>query len=157
MGGLKSGEELVDVYIDLLNKYPRIVMFIEPFTQNDQFCWYKLQSKISNRCFVANNLRHAELVDRKSDELLNQLQEKSVPEVAKCAALVRPAHSTQPTMPVNFYKYENRTNVSNISKTLRENTADASLINGLSCGTSEHEDAFLADLVKTRFLLIFFV
>jgi enolase len=33
-GLLKSGEELVDVYIDLLNKYPRIVMFIEPFTHN---------------------------------------------------------------------------------------------------------------------------
>ena len=33
-GVLKSGDELLDIYLDLLNKFPRVVMLIEPFIQS---------------------------------------------------------------------------------------------------------------------------
>ena len=39
VGGLKSSDELIDMYIDLVNKYPRIAMIIEPFSKTvSQIC-----------------------------------------------------------------------------------------------------------------------
>jgi hypothetical protein len=93
---------------------------------------------------VANNLKSPEHLDEKSEKLLNELQLKGA-DVSKVVSLVSPPQ-LPPSMPVNFYKYENKVTVTGLARLLRDNRSGG-LVNGLSCSVNETEDSFLADLV----------
>ena len=72
------------------------------------------------------------------------MEEKTI-DLSKIKNLIKPA--TMPIMmPVNFYKYENRTTITSLSKAIEENR-DENLFNGLSCSWNETDDCFIADLV----------
>lgn len=62
----------------------------------------------------------------------------------KIPDVLKPSNSI--LMPVNFYKFQNATNVTHISNVLKEND-EKKLLNGLSCSLNENDDSFIADLV----------
>ncbi|KAG9268447.1 enolase 4 isoform X1 [Astyanax mexicanus] len=49
-GTLKSPDELVDMYVGLVSKYPSIAALINPFRKEDEEQWLKLSSLIGHSC-----------------------------------------------------------------------------------------------------------
>ncbi|CAH8616737.1 unnamed protein product [Schistosoma rodhaini] len=54
-GTLKTPEELVNYYIDLLGKYPQIRLLIDPFRAEDKQCWDSLNSRITTSIFITTS------------------------------------------------------------------------------------------------------
>ncbi|XP_018646279.1 hypothetical protein Smp_152470 [Schistosoma mansoni] len=54
-GTLKTPEELVNYYIDLLGKYPQIRLLIDPFRAEDKQCWDSLKSRITSSIFITTS------------------------------------------------------------------------------------------------------
>ncbi|CAK8688098.1 unnamed protein product [Clavelina lepadiformis] len=48
----KSADELVELYRDLLARYPAVIMLIDPIRKEDKEQWPKLCDVISEKCFV---------------------------------------------------------------------------------------------------------
>ncbi|CAF3868768.1 unnamed protein product [Rotaria sordida] len=53
-GVIKSSDELVDVYADLINSYPRCIMLIDPFRYADKSSLSRLCDRISNKCYITS-------------------------------------------------------------------------------------------------------
>ncbi|XP_071946840.1 enolase 4-like [Antedon mediterranea] len=49
---LKTSDDLIDVYVDFIARYPAIVGIIDPLRKQDVDAWQKLIEKISDKCFV---------------------------------------------------------------------------------------------------------
>lgn len=54
-GSLKTSDELVDFWIELMSRYPAIILIIDPFRKQDRDSWLKLCDRITDHCFVAGN------------------------------------------------------------------------------------------------------
>ncbi|CAF0987210.1 unnamed protein product [Brachionus calyciflorus] len=154
-GALKSSDELIDQFADLISKFPRIMMLIEPFINSDQIAWYRLNLRISKFCLLANNLR---LSDISSHENKNSETSENNDVISpidnKIPDILKPSSSL--IMPVNFYKFENATNVTHIGGLLSD-INEKKLFSGLSCSLNETDDDFLADLAvgnQVKFLKI---
>lgn len=70
----------------------------------------------------------------KINESLNSNKSKEIPK-----------YTPSVQMPINFYKYENATTVTNLIAQLKE-IQTRKLLAGLSCSANESDDSFLADL-----------
>ncbi|KAH8858716.1 Enolase 4 [Schistosoma japonicum] len=46
-GSLKTPEELVNYYVDLITRYPQIRLLIDPFRAEDKECWELLRTRIT--------------------------------------------------------------------------------------------------------------
>ena len=180
MGGLKSSDELIDTYMDLIAKYPRIAMIIEPFSKNvkifkthqnfranflnpflikEPLAWYKLYSRVSKHCLIANTLKVNDLNETKQhddndDEEIKKIENlnsegkqdsNKIPDQSKILESIKPTSTI--IMPVNFLKYENSANVTSFISKIREND-EKKLYHGVSCSLNETEDSFLSDLVR---------
>lgn len=107
----------------------------------DQIAWYKLYSRLSKYCLVANNFKFNDTEEKAED---TEILQAHSPIETKLPEILRPPNSV--IMPVNFYKFQNATNVSHISKIFKEND-EKNLMSGLSCGLNENDDNFIVDLV----------
>jgi len=161
VGVSKSSDELIEIYIDLIKKCPRIVMIIDPFHPTDHLAWYKLYSRLSGQCLIANTVKNSDFFDYKVSELVNNethFNPSALPEhrlskdgdissskITDINIAMKPYAPL--TMPVSFFKYENTTTVTNLIEQFKEGT-NKSILNGLSCGYNESDDTFLSDLVN---------
>ncbi|CAF2573323.1 unnamed protein product [Rotaria sp. Silwood2] len=53
-GVVKSPDELVDIYADLIDTYPRCIMLIDPFRYADKTSLSRLCDRISNKCYITS-------------------------------------------------------------------------------------------------------
>ncbi|VDP68703.1 unnamed protein product [Echinostoma caproni] len=52
-GMLKTPEEMVNYYADLVAKYPQVQLLIEPFRREDAQCWSMLQDRLRSQVLIA--------------------------------------------------------------------------------------------------------
>ncbi|KAM9197956.1 enolase 4 [Dugong dugon] len=52
MGTLKSAAEMVDLYVDLINKHPSIIALIDPFRKEDLEQWDSIYNALGSRCYI---------------------------------------------------------------------------------------------------------
>ncbi|XP_048362784.1 enolase 4 isoform X2 [Sphaerodactylus townsendi] len=130
-GTLKNPDEMVDMYVNLINKFPSIVALIDPLRKEDAQQWENLCSNLGSKCYL-----FAEHACRSISKHLDG-QKKNVP---KCSGLV--------------VKYNNETKISDLLETTK-------LLDGLKYvsvfGSSDGEssDDSLVDLavgLGTRFI-----
>uniref|UniRef100_H2YM27 phosphopyruvate hydratase n=1 Tax=Ciona savignyi TaxID=51511 RepID=H2YM27_CIOSA len=51
-GALKTADEMVDLYKDLVSRYPSLIMLVDPVRKEDREQWSKLCEVVSEKCFV---------------------------------------------------------------------------------------------------------
>ncbi|XP_033632663.1 enolase 4-like [Asterias rubens] len=51
-GMLKLADDMIEVYADLINRYPAIIALIDPFKKQDVVQWSKLCERFSEQCFI---------------------------------------------------------------------------------------------------------
>ncbi|XP_007935115.1 enolase 4 [Orycteropus afer afer] len=51
-GTLKSAAEMVDLYVDLINKYPSIIALIDPFRKEDSEQWGSIYNALGSGCYI---------------------------------------------------------------------------------------------------------
>ncbi|XP_049710613.1 enolase 4 isoform X1 [Elephas maximus indicus] len=51
-GTLKSAAEMVDLYVDLITKYPSIIALIDPFRKEDSEQWDSIYNALGSRCYI---------------------------------------------------------------------------------------------------------
>nr|XP_039263494.1 enolase 4-like [Styela clava] len=51
-GSLKSADELVDYYKDIITRYPAIIALVDPFRKEDREQWPKCCELLSEKCFI---------------------------------------------------------------------------------------------------------
>ncbi|XP_012382981.1 enolase 4 isoform X1 [Dasypus novemcinctus] len=52
MGTYKNAAEMVDLYVDLINKYPSIIALIDPFRKEDSEQWDTIWNALGSRCYI---------------------------------------------------------------------------------------------------------
>ncbi|XP_033037479.1 enolase 4 isoform X2 [Trachypithecus francoisi] len=52
MGTYKNAVEMVDLYVDLINKYPSIIALIDPFRKEDSEQWDSIYHTLGSRCYI---------------------------------------------------------------------------------------------------------
>ncbi|XP_076782039.1 enolase 4 isoform X4 [Arvicanthis niloticus] len=52
VGTQKSAAEMVELYVDLINKYPFIIALIDPFRKEDSEQWDSLYAALASRCYI---------------------------------------------------------------------------------------------------------
>ncbi|XP_054885812.1 enolase 4 isoform X2 [Poeciliopsis prolifica] len=57
-GGLKSADELIEVYHNLISKYPAVVAVIDPFRREEADQWEKLSNRIGISCSLLSDITH---------------------------------------------------------------------------------------------------
>uniref|UniRef100_A0A3Q2PGM1 phosphopyruvate hydratase n=1 Tax=Fundulus heteroclitus TaxID=8078 RepID=A0A3Q2PGM1_FUNHE len=60
-GVLKSPDELVELYQNLISKYPAVVALIDPFRREDAEQWEKLSNTTGNACSLLSDITHKPL------------------------------------------------------------------------------------------------
>nr|XP_051680160.1 enolase 4 isoform X2 [Oryctolagus cuniculus] len=52
MGTYKNAAEMVDLYVDLISKYPAIIALIDPFRKEDSEQWDSIYNALGSRCYI---------------------------------------------------------------------------------------------------------
>ena len=132
--------------------------------------WYKLYSRLSKQCLIANNLRINDNLNPNPEEVSVEAEidggeklsnastdqgKTGVAEPQKLPDSLKQSPSI--IMPVNFYKFEHAATVTSLISHIRETQKKSSepLYTGISCGFNESEDTFLSDLVNKQCVLFF--
>ncbi|KAJ7325238.1 hypothetical protein JRQ81_018258 [Phrynocephalus forsythii] len=79
LGTHKTSDEMVDVYVDLTNKFPSIITLIDPLRKEDRQQWIALRNTLGSKCYII-----AEDFCRNMSKLL---EDKSI-SPPKCSGLV---------------------------------------------------------------------
>lgn len=51
-GLLKTAEDMIEFYADILNRYPAVIALIDPLRKQDSETWAKLCERLSENCFI---------------------------------------------------------------------------------------------------------
>lgn len=130
-GQLKSADDLVDYWVELMSRYPSIMVFIDPMRKQDKEQWLRLCDRITERCFVAGERIYSRP---------GLLRYENLPETLMTGATV--------------LAMENLTSVSDIIESVKKMEGSGNQII-LSARAGETQDDFLADLavaLNVRFL-----
>ncbi|XP_011357613.1 enolase 4 [Pteropus vampyrus] len=52
MGTYKTAADMVDLYVDLINKFPSIIALIDPFRKEDSEQWDSIYNALGSRCYI---------------------------------------------------------------------------------------------------------
>ncbi|XP_058400069.1 enolase 4 isoform X4 [Diceros bicornis minor] len=52
MGTHKNAAEMVDLYVDLINKFPSIIALIDPFRKEDSEQWDSIYNALGSKCYI---------------------------------------------------------------------------------------------------------
>uniref|UniRef100_A0A8C8SDM8 Enolase 4 n=1 Tax=Pelusios castaneus TaxID=367368 RepID=A0A8C8SDM8_9SAUR len=95
-GTLKSPDEMVDMYVDLINKYPSIVALVDPLRKEDGQQWSSICNALGSRCY---------LIAEDASRSISKLVEDQNLNIPKCSGLV--------------IKYTNQTKISDLTELTR--------------------------------------
>ncbi|XP_019358437.1 PREDICTED: enolase 4 isoform X2 [Gavialis gangeticus] len=77
-GTLKSPEELVDMYVDLINKYPFIIALVDPLRKEDCQQWSNICNVLGSKCY---------LIAENASKIISKLVINQNIQVPKCSGL----------------------------------------------------------------------
>ncbi|XP_061491881.1 enolase 4 isoform X4 [Rhineura floridana] len=77
LGTHKSPDEMLDVYVDLLNKFPSIIALIDPLRKEDSQQWTSLCNTLGSKCYL--------IAEDSCRNLSKLLEEQNTP---KCSGLI---------------------------------------------------------------------
>ncbi|XP_038266388.1 enolase 4 [Dermochelys coriacea] len=95
-GTLKSPDEMVDLYVDLINKYPSIIALVDPLRKEDGQQWSNICNAVGSRCY---------LIAEDAAKSISKLVEDQNINVPKCSGLI--------------IKYTNQTKISDLMELTR--------------------------------------
>ncbi|XP_067417392.1 enolase 4 [Emydura macquarii macquarii] len=95
-GTFKSPDEMVDMYVDLINKYPSIIALVDPLRKEDGQQWSSICNALGSRCF---------LIAEDASKSISKLVEDQNINVPKCSGLI--------------IKYTNQTKISDLTELTR--------------------------------------
>ncbi|KAM7073927.1 enolase 4 isoform 3-T3 [Molossus nigricans] len=87
-GAHRSAAEMVDLYVDLVNKFPSIIALIDPFRKEDTEQWDSLYNALGSRCYV---------IAGSASKSVSKLLEEGNISIPKSSGLVI-KHTNQTTM-----------------------------------------------------------
>lgn len=100
-GQLKTTDDLVDYWVELMSRYPSILVIIDPMRKQDREQWMRLCDRITDRCFVAGEriynrpglLRYEELPETRMTGATVLAMENltSVSDIFACAKMMEGA------------------------------------------------------------------
>ncbi|XP_006142272.1 enolase 4 [Tupaia chinensis] len=79
VGTLRNAAEMVDMYVELINKYPSIIALIDPFRKEDTEQWDSIYNALGSKCYIVAGtasqsicklLEHGKLSIPKSNALI---------------------------------------------------------------------------------------
>ncbi|XP_062987648.1 enolase 4 [Elgaria multicarinata webbii] len=79
LGTYKTAEEMVDMYADLLNKFPSIITLIDPLRKEDHEQWIALRNTLGSKCH---------LIAEDSCRSVSKLLESKTKNRPKCSGLI---------------------------------------------------------------------
>ncbi|ELU06760.1 hypothetical protein CAPTEDRAFT_221626 [Capitella teleta] len=122
IGLMKSSEDLVDFWSDMLNRYPSVNILIDPIRKEDQESWMKLCGAVSEKCLVIGNAAYHRPGLLKNEEITPSFKSSGV-----------------------IMQMENVNTVSDIIASAKK-LEDVDHHVGIGANNSESCDTFLADL-----------
>ncbi|KAK7110143.1 enolase 4-like [Littorina saxatilis] len=130
-GQPKSGDDIVDFWVELMSRYPAIMVIIDPLRKQEKNQWMRLCDRITERCFVGGN------------------------RIYPRASLLKDATLPDPIMSgASVLAFENLTHVSDLCACVKK-MEDAGNQVILTARAGETQDDFLADLavgMNVRFI-----
>ncbi|XP_074855176.1 enolase 4 [Carettochelys insculpta] len=122
IGTLKSPDEMVDMYVDLINKYPSVIALVDPLRKEDVQQWSNICNILGSRCY---------LIAEDASKNIAKLLEDQNANIPKCSGLI--------------IKYTNQTKISDLTELTRLLDGQKHIaILGTSAG--ESSDNSLVDL-----------
>ncbi|XP_051473771.1 LOW QUALITY PROTEIN: enolase 4 [Apus apus] len=121
-GTFKSPDEMVDMYVELINKFPFIIALIDPLRKEDQQQWNKICCALGSKCYLIAEDAARCISRLKTDQMIN---------IPTCSGLV--------------LKYINQTKVSDLIE-LTGHLDDQRQITILGSPDGESSDDSLVDL-----------
>ncbi|XP_016067668.1 PREDICTED: enolase-like protein ENO4 [Miniopterus natalensis] len=88
MGTYKNAAEMVDLYVDLINKFPAIIALIDPFRKEDSEQWDSLYNALGSRCYT--------IAGSASKSISRLLQEGNISTPKSSGLVIK--HTNQTTM-----------------------------------------------------------
>ncbi|XP_053161410.1 enolase 4 isoform X2 [Hemicordylus capensis] len=126
LGTFKSPDEMVDMYVDLIHKFPYVIALIDPLRKEDAQQWTELCNTLGSKCYLI-----AENSCRNVSKLLED-QNRNAP---KCSGFV--------------VKYTNETKISDLLE-MTQHLGGLRRIPILGSPDGESSDDSLVDLVKEK-------
>ncbi|XP_042094573.1 enolase 4 isoform X3 [Ovis aries] len=88
MGIYKNAAEMVDLYVDLINKFPSIIALIDPFRKEDSEQWDSIYNALGSRCYI--------IAGTASKSISKLLEEGSISILKYSGLIIK--HTNQTTM-----------------------------------------------------------
>ncbi|XP_042545059.1 enolase 4 [Dipodomys spectabilis] len=88
VGTHKNLTEMVDLYVDLINKYPSIIALIDPFRKEDVEQWESIYTAVGSKCYI---------IAGAASKSISKLLENQITSIPKCHGLIL-RHTNQTTM-----------------------------------------------------------
>ncbi|XP_036191751.1 enolase 4 [Myotis myotis] len=88
MGTYKNTTEMVDLYVDLISKFPSIIALIDPFRKEDSEQWDSLYNALGSRCYL--------IAGSASKSISTLLKEGSISTPKSSGRIIK--HTNQTTM-----------------------------------------------------------
>ncbi|XP_075791507.1 enolase 4 isoform X1 [Pelodiscus sinensis] len=121
-GTYKSPDEMVDMYVDLINKYPSIIALVDPLRKEDGQQWSSMCDTLGSKCYL--------IAEDASKNISKLLEDQNI-NIPKCSGLI--------------IKYTNQTKISDLTELTRLLDGQRHIaILGTSAG--ESSDDSLVDL-----------
>lgn len=96
-GGSKSPDEMVDMYVDLINKHPSVVALMDPLRKEDAQQWNYLFSAIGSRCRL--------IADAASQSISKLLETRGINTPTSSGLVVRHINQTTVTDLLDIFQY----------------------------------------------------
>ncbi|XP_054975644.1 enolase 4 isoform X3 [Sorex araneus] len=88
MGTYKNMAEMVDLYVDLINKFPSIIALIDPFRKEDSEQWESIYNALGSRCHI--------IAGAESKSISKLLEDGTISNPKSSGLIIR--HTNQTTM-----------------------------------------------------------
>ncbi|XP_055976303.1 enolase 4 [Sorex fumeus] len=88
MGIYKNMAEMVDLYVDLINKFPSIIALIDPFRKEDSEQWESIYNALGSRCHI--------IAGAESKSIAKLLEDETISNPKSSGLIIR--HTNQTTM-----------------------------------------------------------
>ncbi|KAM8924765.1 enolase 4 [Pelodytes ibericus] len=121
-GTLKTPDEMVDMYLDLINRYPSVLALLDPLRKEDILQWQNLDKALASKCYVVSDVASVSV-----------------------SGLLEGGNTNIPSSAGTVIKYTNETTISELLEVWKRIEGEKHVAI-LGCTSEESTDTSLADL-----------